>query len=117
MISIVNITRKSILAKEVEIRSDMLGRLRGWLFQKAPTSGTGLYLKKCMGVHTLGMFYPIDAVYIDRHGKILKCLTLQPFGLGPIDWHTYGVLELVKGSCQASFCQTGDQLQIYGAAW
>ncbi|GLQ96506.1 DUF192 domain-containing protein [Dyella mobilis] len=50
-----------------------LSRLRGLLGRTplAPDAGEGLLLKPCGSVHTFGMHYPIDVVYLDAEGGVL----------------------------------------------
>lgn len=48
-----------------------LQRARGLLGRPAPAPGTGLFLPGCSSVHTLGMRYPIDVVFLGHYGEIL----------------------------------------------
>lgn len=42
----------------------------------------GLWIEPCNAVHTLGMRYPIDLVYLDRQGRILRLVD----DLRPLRW-------------------------------
>lgn len=50
-----------------------LSRLRGLLGRSAlaPEAREGLLLKPCGSVHTIGMRYPIDVVFLDAEGFVL----------------------------------------------
>jgi hypothetical protein len=115
---IVNVTRGNILAPEVrEVRS-FWGRLTGWLNHAGPRPGQGLYLTPCRGVHSWGLRFTIDAVYIDTKGLVLEVCTLLPWRIGPFKPSCRGVLELAAGTCQGRVCQKGDLLeQINGKGW
>lgn len=43
-------------------------RLRGLLFRAPLQAGEGLLITPCASVHTLGMGYPLDLLFLDRHG-------------------------------------------------
>lgn len=57
-------------------------RLRG-LLVRPPLSGDALqalWLTPCGGVHTFGMSYPLDIVFLDRSGRVLEwCESLPPW--------------------------------------
>ena len=43
-------------------------RLRGLGRRREPPDGWGLLFPRCRSVHTFGMRFPIDLVFLDRHG-------------------------------------------------
>ncbi len=115
---IVNATRRNILAPEVREARSFLGRLTGWVKHTDPRPGQGLYLTPCRGVHSLGLRFAIDAVYITNDGSVQEIYTLLPWRIGPCKLHCRGVLELPAGTCEIMSCQKGDQLeQINGKGW
>jgi uncharacterized membrane protein (UPF0127 family) len=72
-------------------------RLRGLLGRKKLNDNHGLLLERCASVHTFGMRYPLDLVFLDKEGKVLKCqASVKPFrtasALG-----AYYTLELNQG--------------------
>jgi uncharacterized protein len=117
MTRIFNITRKVILAETMIEARGFFSRLRGALGRPSPTPGWGLYLSPCAWVHTLGMRFPIDAVYIGRGGRVLAVTSLAPWRVGPRVPAAIGVLELPAGACAHSACLPGDQLEFQGGAW
>jgi uncharacterized membrane protein (UPF0127 family) len=48
-----------------------LARLFGLLGRRPLAAGEALWLQPCTSVHTLGMRYPIDVVFLDRGGRVL----------------------------------------------
>ena len=116
---IVNLSRKLVVAREVENCGAFLGRLFGWLGKKKlPSPGQGLYLAPCRCVHTLGMRFSIDVVFLNHQGIILRTLTLAPWRLSPFIPAARGVLELPAGTCAQGACGPGDQLeQQNGKGW
>ena len=58
----------------------MAGRLRGLLARRrAPGPRSGIWLRPCRAVHTLGMAYAIDVAFIGRDGRVLRVATLAPW--------------------------------------
>ena len=43
-------------------------RLRGLAWRRTPPAGWALLFPRCRSVHTFGMRFPIDVVFLDRHG-------------------------------------------------
>ena len=58
--------------------------------------GRGLMLRTHQ-VHTIGMVFPIDVVYLSRQGEVLRVGTLKPGRIGPLVFRAAWVLELAKG--------------------
>jgi uncharacterized protein len=87
-------------------------RWRGGMGKASLLPGQGWYLSPCRAIHTCGLRFSIDAVYISTQGQVLRIARLAPWRLGPWVGAARGVLELPAGTCTAETCLTGDQLQI-----
>ncbi|MBN1596410.1 DUF192 domain-containing protein [candidate division FCPU426 bacterium] len=113
-----NSSRGIVLAAQVEIAGNFYLRLRGLLGISGLRPGAGLYLTPCRGVHTFGLRFPIDAVYVNARGVVLQVLTLTPWRCGPFLLPCQGVLELPPGTGTAGKCIPGDQLrQVPEKGW
>ncbi len=53
-------------------------RLRGLIGRAPLRPREGLLLAHCRSVHTFGMRTALDIVFLDEHGKILKCAVSVP---------------------------------------
>ncbi len=87
-----------------------MARLRGLLGRPRLAADEGLLLSPCGQVHTFGLRYALDVVYLDKQGRIVKCVS----GLAPNRvagargaWHT---LELACGAIARQQLAVGDQL-------
>ena len=49
-----------------------LERTRGLLLRRRPDRHTAFMLDRCSAVHTFGMTYPIDVVFCDAFGRIVR---------------------------------------------
>ncbi len=112
-----NLTLAAVLAEPVSEARTFGSRLRGWAWTDPPGPGAGLYLTPCAWVHTFGMRFGVDAVHVDRSGRVLSVRSLTPGRLGPRVAGAAGVLELPAGACSGR-CRVGDRLaQEGGSGW
>ncbi len=67
---VLNCTRRQYLATRLAIADGHWSRLRGLMGRSPATfrSGDGLWILPCKGVHTMGMRFPIDVVYLTQTG-------------------------------------------------
>jgi uncharacterized protein len=63
------------LRMHVHVCESGIERSRGLLLRRCPDQQTAFLLRRCSAVHTLGMAYPIDVVFCDATGRILRIQT------------------------------------------
>ena len=116
LLSVSNLTRQTILASQLELADRGEKRRKGLLGRSGLQDGAGLWIKPCEAVHTAGMQFPIDLVFLDRACRIKKVRS----AVGP--WRisaclsAYSVLELPSGTILKSQTKAGDQLAIVQVA-
>ena len=54
------------------VATSWLERAAGLLFRAPLSADECLRIAPCSSVHTIGMRYPIDVVFVDRAGKVAK---------------------------------------------
>ncbi|MDD4311962.1 MAG: DUF192 domain-containing protein [Eubacteriales bacterium] len=87
-------------------------RLRGLLGRTLQEDG-GMLLTPCSAIHTIGMGYAIDALYLDRQGRVLRVdESLKPGRILPPQRGARHVLELPDGSAKRRKIVTGDKLEV-----
>ena len=87
-------------------------RLRGLLGTPAPAPGHALLLTPCASVHTAFMRYPIDVVFIDRRGRILKVVSaLPPWRATACLWARH-TLELAAGEARRIGLAPGMEINL-----
>jgi len=75
--------------------------------------GRALWIVPCRGVHTLGMRFPIDAVYLDRAGIVVHAEPhLTPWRFAPVKLNSAGVVELPAGTLTKTGTTVGDTIEI-----
>lgn len=110
---VTNRTRKTVLVEQGRIASSPWSRLIGLLGRREFRSGDGLLLLDEQAIHTLGMLFPIDVLFLDREHRVLRAVGgLSPQRLGPLVGGTRSVLELPVGTLAATQTCEGDELVI-----
>ena len=85
-------------------------RTRGLLGHPRLHDGEGLLISRCRSVHTMGMGYAIDVVFIDPRGCIVRIVeALAPMRMA-VCLRGASVLELAAGQARALGLRTGMQL-------
>ncbi|MGH9414060.1 MAG: DUF192 domain-containing protein [Terriglobales bacterium] len=110
-----NQTRHTLLASDLRVADHFFRRLCGLLATPVREfgPGRGLWITPSQGVHTLGMRYAIDALYLDRNLRAIHLEPgLVPWRLGAICRSAAGVLELPAGALQRTQTQIGDQIAL-----
>jgi uncharacterized membrane protein (UPF0127 family) len=109
-LKILNRTRQAVLATEADAADTSKKRRVGLLKHTCLSDGQGLWIAPCEGVHTFGMKFPIDVVFMDRKKKVLK---IRP-GMVPnrmsLCLTAHSVLELPAGKATETGLQAGDEL-------
>lgn len=87
-------------------------RLRGLLGRPplAADGGEGILLRPCNAVHTFGIRYALDLVFLDARGAVIKaCEQVRP-GTARFCWRARETLELAAGSLERMHPQAGEVL-------
>jgi protein-S-isoprenylcysteine O-methyltransferase Ste14/uncharacterized membrane protein (UPF0127 family) len=90
-----------------------LGRLIGLAGSSRLDPDVALWLTPCTHVHTFGMNYPIDILYLNRAGKVLRSFSNVRSNTIPKKIaRTASVLELPEGSLQSQTIREGEILKL-----
>ena len=69
-------------------------RLLGMAFLPREQAGPGLLIPRCRSVHTFGMRFPLDLVFLDADGRELRRCSAVPPGRVVSEPGAAAVLEL-----------------------
>jgi uncharacterized protein len=73
------LTRATVLGREVPVASGFRARLLGLAFLDRGAAGSGLLIPRCARVHTFGMRFPLDVLFLDaRDGLVAFHLAVGP---------------------------------------
>lgn len=110
---IINMTKGTNLTPKVSIASNVLARSAGLLGTATPDPNKALYLVPCKAVHTFGMKYSLDVVFLDIQGKVVKLLqNLAPNKMTSLVPAANCVLELPPNTIAATRLEVGDELYV-----
>lgn len=111
VLSFRNETKDKLLASRVTCARGFVDRLSGLLVAPKLAPGEGLWLMPCRMIHTWGMRYSLDILFLDADLRVVgSCEQLTPFRLSPLHLRARSVLELVAGTISSVEVQIGDQL-------
>jgi uncharacterized membrane protein (UPF0127 family) len=108
-----NISRQSFINLGVSAADTPWSRLRGLLGRIKLRSDEGLWVVPSRGIHTFGLLFPIDVIYLDSEFRVVHLIeNLGPLRIAPLRRRVASVLELPAGSIYISGTQLGDHLLI-----
>ncbi len=110
-----NQTRQAYLATSLAVADTHWTRLRGLLGVASSDfrNGSGLWIVPCRGVHTLGMGFPIDVVYLNDAMKVIHIQgNLPPWRFSPVRTQAASVLELPSRTAAETRTAVGDKIEI-----
>ena len=113
-----NKTRETFVATEAAVADHYLGRLVGLLGKTKRWAhfGAGLWIVPSQGVHTIGMLFPIDVVFLNKDKEVVHVEEhLRPFRISKVSFKAASVLELPPHTIYRTGTQVGDRLEISSA--
>ena len=112
---LVNATHKTVVSDRCHFANTVLKRMIGLLNRGRFDQGEGLLLDRCYGIHTFGMRFPIDVLFLDKDLHVIRAIkALPPYRTCAVRKSVY-VLEVPVGAIEASCTEEGDQIQISNA--
>jgi uncharacterized membrane protein (UPF0127 family) len=111
-----NETRESFLSLRVTATDTNWARLKGLIGRAHLKSDEGIWVIPSKGIHTIGVLFPIDLIYLDAQQRVVH--TLESFGtfrIRPLHLNCASILELPTRTLYSSQTKVGDQLRICSA--
>jgi uncharacterized membrane protein (UPF0127 family) len=100
------------VVQDVEIASTSESRRRGLLGRESLDRSAALILVPCFSVHTAFMQFPIDVLFVDREGEVVRIVrNLEPWRVAA-SWAAHAVVELAGGAIGSGDVQVGDRLYL-----
>lgn len=108
-----NQTRECFLSLGVIPADTTFARLKGLIGRLKLRFDEGLWIVPSRGVHTLGVLFPLDLIYLDEGHRVIELIEHFPgFRIAPLRALAASVLELPTHTIYSSQTQSGDQLLI-----
>lgn len=108
---IINRTQGTVLGWRVSLADTWWSRFRGFLGKAAPGRGEGILLAPCNAVHTMGMRFPLDVIFLTVDGTVVQLESfLRPWRIRRGARAARYVLEVPAGTISATRTTLGDEL-------
>lgn len=105
---------QQIYARHVLFATTLFARMQGLLGRKALGTETAMVIDPCSSIHTLGMKFPIDVVFLDSKNKITAIAHAVKPGRFWVSggWSCRRVIESETGCLDLSRLHIGDALEV-----
>lgn len=109
----VNRTKGTVLGARVRTATAFRDRLRGLLGTRELPRDEGLWIVPCAGIHSIGMGYPIDVLFLDAAGVVVGLYPAVPPNrvIRGVP-RAAGALELPAGTLEATGTERGDRVEF-----
>src|ERR1700722_16239641 len=114
-IYVYNKTRETFVATEATVADSYIRRLVGLLGKTRRWAhlGSGLWIVPSRGVHTIGMLFPIDLIFLGKDKEVVHVEEhVRPFRISNVSLKATSVLELPPHTIYRTGTKVGDQLEI-----
>ena len=116
IIALMNERTRQPVATMVEIAATRTSRRRGLLGRDRLDEASAMLLAPCTAVHTAGMRFAIDVVFVDRQGYAVKVVrNLRPWRIA-LAARGRAVVEMAAGSLRWGQVLPGDRLYLAPAS-
>ena len=106
-------TRNVVIGDPVREARDFLSRTRGLLGRDGLEPGEGLWISPCGSIHSLGMRFDFDVLFLDRTLKVMgRYERFHRNRISSVFWNARGVLELPAGTIERTGTEVGDEIQF-----
>jgi hypothetical protein len=108
-----NLTRGRIVGDAVRVAERFIPRMRGLLRTDGLAEGEGLWIHPCSSIHSIGMRFEFDALFLGSDGKVVgRYERFRRNRVSKVFWNARGVLELPAGTIERTGTEVGDEIQF-----
>jgi uncharacterized protein len=113
LLTAINVTRDLRLTECGRVADSFSSRLVGLLRDKDLILGDGLWIKPCNSIHSVGMRFIFDAIFLDRDLRVVHLMReMKPWRISKIVFSASSVLELPAGLITQTATAMGDQFEM-----
>lgn len=104
---------KQVVVENLKTADNIITRLIGLLNKSSLNDGEGLLIKPCRSIHSIGMKFVFDAVFLDKDNKVVYIIhEMHPMRISPIVSEAVSVLEIPAAAAKRTCLAIGDKLEI-----
>ncbi len=115
IVYVYNKTRETFVATEATVADSYVRRLVGLLgkTKRWARFGCGLWIIPSRGVHTIGMLFPIDLIFLSKEKEVVHVEEfVRPFRISKVSLKAASVLEVPAHTIYRTGTKVGDLLEI-----
>ena len=113
LLTAINLTRDVRLTECGHVADSFLARLVGLLRHKELAPGDGLWIMPCNSIHSIGMQFHFDAIFLDKKLRVVHLVhEMKPTRISKMVFAAHSVLELPPGLIASTGTQLGDQFEM-----
>src|ERR1700726_758767 len=110
-----NKMKETFIATEATVANSYFSRLVGLLgkTRRWAQLGKGLWIVPSRGVHTIGMLFPIDLIFLSKEKEVVYVEEfVRPFRISKVSLKAASVLEVPAHTIYRTGTKVGDFLEI-----
>jgi uncharacterized protein len=108
-----NESRECFLSLNITRADTSFARLKGLIGRLRLKYDEGLWIVPSSGVHTIGVLFPLDLIYLDENHRVIHLIEFfRTFRIAPLRANAESVLQLPIHTIFSSQTKLGDQLLI-----
>jgi uncharacterized membrane protein (UPF0127 family) len=109
----INLASETELASNLVMAENLFARMRGLLGRSSLLPGEALWIRPCNGIHTFGMRFAIDALFLNRENRVVAMVErMRPHRLTRLYCDAASVIELPAGKIGESSTHIEDEIGI-----
>jgi uncharacterized protein len=101
-----------VVAGRVRKASGPFQRTVGLLGRRRLDADEGMWFERCDAVHTFGMQFSIDVIFLDASGTVVRVAAGVPPWRTAAEPGARDLVELAGGTCAAADVRTGMRLEM-----
>ena len=108
---IINRTQGTVVGSRVRLADTWWGRFWGFMGHGPPSPGEGILLAPCNSIHTFGMRFAIDVIFLSAEGRVMALRpAVRPWRVCRGVRGGRYALEVPTGTIEATGTREGDEL-------
>ena len=110
---VINGTKRTWIVSKVNKAHNFLNRIIGWIGRPKIDPEAALWVRPCWGIHTFGMSFPVDVVFLEKNHRVVAIIQELPVNrISPFVFRADSVLVLPAHSIKKSRTTIGDLIDI-----
>jgi uncharacterized membrane protein (UPF0127 family) len=108
-----NRDREHLIVENLELAQDRRSRTRGLIGHPPLALGQGLLIRPCRWIHTFGMSFPIDVVFVSGDWRVVAVSeNLPPKRVDRPVLRARAAVEMAAGAIRHTGLKVGDRLEL-----